>query len=95
MIENKKAVTPIVILVSVGFVLLVFYGLLYLPFFKLQKEMVNYILILVLWVLVQAIIIYGFYYVGNLGFKGFNLFKNKLQSWVLIIKKNIGFSYRR
>ena len=85
--KSKKALMPLMLILVVGTIILVIYGLLYLPFFKLQKEVVNYIITLVLWILIQVSIIYAFVKLGILGTKYFMKFKNNLNKWALNIKK--------
>lgn len=85
--KNKKAIVPIMVFITVGVVILILYGLLYLPFFKLQKEMVNYILVLVLWVTIQALIIFAVIKLGTYGYSYFMKFKNNINKWAFDIKK--------
>lgn len=76
-INNKKAVAPLFIFGIVFAVIIVIYLLLYLPIpaFTKLRTIVNYFLILLFFVGLQGLIIYGYYTLGRFAFKGFQRYK--------------------
>lgn len=91
---NKRGfVFPVIIFVILT--LLVVYIILYLPIpaFAQIKGIIHYIMILILWFVLQVGIIYAYYRVGTLAFRGFIIYKNKLQFWTFNVK-NFLFTQR-
>lgn len=88
-INRKKgvvAIFPIIVFVLLG--LLAIYLALHLPIpaFAKIRSLINYLMVIIFWVLLQIGIIYGYYRLGLLAKKGFNLYKNKVQRWTINVK---------
>ena len=89
MIKSKKGIATLFLLLIIVFVILIVYGLLYLPFFKLQKETVNYILVVIIWIMIQVGLIYGYIQIGRFSIKYFYKFRNSMNKWSLNIKNYV------
>jgi uncharacterized membrane protein YkvI len=84
---NKRGIVfPVLIFVVIA--LLFVYILLYLPIpaFAQIKGVIHYLMIIIIWFVLQIAIIYGYYRVGTLAFRGFMIYKNKLQLWTFNVK---------
>ena len=88
-INNKKGVAVFVPLISVAIVLLIFYVILYLPFFNSLRATVNYFLMIIFWILLQIFIIYGYFKLGEFSLKGFNAIKYKIAKLHIQVEKYI------
>lgn len=88
LMRNKKGVATFVIIAFVILGLLAIYLILHLPFpaFSKIKNLVNYVMILIVWIVLQIGLIYGYYRLGRLAVKGFSIYKNKLQVWTVDVK---------
>jgi len=86
--ENKRGVAPFVIIVFVILGLLIVYLTLHIPIpsFAKIKSLLNYIMILIVWVVFQVGLVYGYYRLGRLAKKGFKIYKGKLQIWTIKVK---------
>ena len=72
-------------------VLLALYMLLHLPIplFSEIKNLVNYIILILTFALVQIGFIYGYYKIGTLVVKGFRLYRKKIMLWNVNVKNFI------
>jgi len=86
---NKKGIAVFTALISITIVLLIFYVLLYLPFFSSLRATVNYFLMVIFWILFQIFIIYGYVKIGQYVSKGFNILKFRIAKLHLKISKYI------
>ena len=91
MTKNKKAVLTISIIMSVIFALIVIYLILFIPLpaFTRIRMTINYFLILILFILIQVGLIYGYYKLGKYATRGFNIIKTKLMNWSINIRNYI------
>jgi uncharacterized membrane protein YkvI len=90
-LKDKRGVAPLFFVLGVILVLVIIYILLFLPFpaFTKIRTIVNYFLIIILWIVLQVGIIYGYIKVG--GFIGKSIIKvqTKIQYWSMKIKRHI------
>ncbi len=77
---NKKGIAVIFIFIFIILTLIAIYMLLFLPIpaFTKIRVIINYFLIIILWLVIQALFLYGYFRIGLLAFKGFNLYKTKV-----------------
>ena len=86
---NKKGVIAPLFIVLFIFISLIFiYLLLYipLPFFEKGRVIINYFLIVILWIIIQVGLLYGYYKLGTLFLRVFNFIKTKVLTFSLKIK---------
>jgi amino acid transporter len=91
---NKRGfVFPVLIFVIIALIFV--YILLYLPIpaFAQIKGIIHYLMIVIVWFVLQIGIIYGYYKVGVLAVRGFRIYKNKLQLWTFNVKSFL-FTHR-
>lgn len=76
--RNKNGIAPLFVFAIVVAVIVVIYVILYLPFpsFTKIRTIVNYFLIILFWVGLQGLIIYGYYRAGKFVVSGFYRYKN-------------------
>lgn len=93
--KNKKGITPIFLIVIIALVLVALYVLLFLPIpaFTKIRTIINYIIIIIAWVILQIGIILGYYYLGKYAMKGFKIYQNKFRNIVLGIKRFLVMRY--
>lgn len=91
LMKSKRAIAPLfLILFSAFFLLTIYIGLFIpIPAFTKLRMMINYFLILVVWFILQAGLIYGYYRIGNFVVNGFLQFKSKLLKLSSRIEKYI------
>lgn len=79
---NKKAFSPIIAIMLVGVVILAFYLLLFLPIpaFTSLRKTINYFLVIGLWFLIQALLIYFYFKMGFYTKKILYTYKNFLRT---------------
>ena len=89
--NNKRGVAPLFIVLIIALILLAFYLFLFIPIpaFTKVRSIINYFIILILWVLVQVALIYGYYRLGKLVHRGYILFRTKFSSVSLKLEKYI------
>lgn len=58
-----------------------------IPAFASIRSMINYFMVLILWVVLQIAIIYGYYKLGMLVARGLSLYRGKLHLWMINIKE--------
>lgn len=68
------------VMVYIALALLVIYLILFIPIpsFTALRLTVNYFLIIGVWLLLQTVLVYGYYQIGRYSFKGISLLKNKV-----------------
>lgn len=90
---NKKAIGLIWLLIPLMIGLLIFYVILYLPIPSFQKLriVINYFLIIIFWVLLQVLIIFGYFEIGKFTIKGFKFIQYKFTNWTIGVKNYIIF----
>lgn len=89
---NKKGIAPIVIIVTIASILLGAYILINIsPNFAVQKikGIVNYLGIVVLFITIQVLFIYGYYKIGVYIKRGYYIYKNKILKWGFNFKKRV------
>lgn len=93
MTKNKKAIGKI--LISVILTLLGIYLSLYIlpesifPKAKLILNLINYFLILILFLIIQIGLIYAYYQLGKYAVRGFHIIQTKLINWSINIRNYI------
>lgn len=95
-LKNKRGVAPILVVLMILGVLLLFYIVLYLPIpaFKSLRYTINYWGIVLAFFSIQAGIVYLYYKVFSLFFKGFKDIQRNLMSYTDKFKKFIHFKMR-
>jgi hypothetical protein len=88
---NKKAFGTLYIILIIVFMLIATYLFLLLPFpaFTKIRAIINYFLILILWIVLQVGLIFAYYKVIRLAVKGFGIIKYKILRTSFNIKKYI------
>lgn len=86
--NNRKGIAPIFLVLVILLVLVAFYLVLWIPIpaFTKIRSVINYVLLLILFVAVQILIILGYYYTGKYIVKGVQLYKRKFQGLFLKIE---------
>lgn len=97
MIKNRKGVAGIVIVGIIALVLLAIYILLFLPVpsFTKLRSVVNYVLIILFWIIFQAGIILAYYHLGKLIVRGVRIYRNKFKNAITRIRSYLVFQGRR
>ena len=85
LLKSKKAIAPLFIVLMIVLVLIVIYCLLFLPFpaFKKLRVIINFFLIIILWIVIQVGLIYGYYSLGKVATKGLTITKAKMVNYSL------------
>ncbi len=91
---NKKGIAVIFVFGFIILALIGIYLLLFLPIpaFTKVRTIINYFLIIILWLVLQALFLYGYFRIGLLAFKGFNLYKTKVG--ILAFKTQQFFNFK-
>jgi hypothetical protein len=78
--QNRKGIAPIFIFLIIFAVFIAIYLFLLLPIPSFQKirAIVNLFIMIGVWFVFQGLIIYGYFQVGKLSKRGFNLYKNAM-----------------
>ena len=86
---NNKGLATFGIIVFVILGLIGIYLVLSLPIpaFASIRSLINYISILVVFIVFQIALIYGYYRLGKLAKIGFYIYKKKIQLWTLNVKQ--------
>lgn len=89
--KNKRGVATFTIIAGLLIALIIVYLILHLPIpaFTSIKNLINYFIVVILWFIVQTGIIYGYYRLGILVGKGYNIYKNKIHLWTVNVKNFI------
>jgi len=88
-IKNKRGFAPLFIILGIFLALIVIYLLLFLPFpsFTKVRTIINYFMIIILWIIIQAGLLYTYFKLGSFSVQGFNILKGKLVKVSLGLKK--------
>lgn len=89
MFKNRRGIAPIMIgLIIIG-VLILFYLLLFLPIpaFTAFRAVINYYLVLSIWVSLQILIVWGFVKLTMGVKKGIRTYKQNILRWNLKVKE--------
>jgi hypothetical protein len=83
MFNGKKGIAPLLVIGIFIIAMVVIYMFLFIPIpaFATIRNLINYILIILLWIIVQAIFILGYYYAGKyivLGYKKYKIIFDNL-----------------
>jgi hypothetical protein len=86
---NKKSFSIGFGLLSVILVIVMFYAVLWLPLFAKLRITINYFLIILLFIILQVGIVFGYYKLGFFFIKGFDFLKNKMTKFIINIHNYI------
>lgn len=91
LMKSKRAIAPLfLILFSVFFLITIYIGLFIpIPAFTKLRMMINYFLILIVWFIIQAGLVYGYYRIGSFVVNGLLQFKSKIMKFSSRIEKYI------
>lgn len=80
--KNKRGIATIFIFLIMFAVIIGIYLLLLLPIpsFAKVRAIVNYFLILAVWFVFQGLVVFGYFKLGKLSVRGYNLFKTKFRN---------------
>lgn len=86
--NNKKGVSTFVVLGFMVLGLLAIYLILHLPIpsFSPIKSLMDYVMIILFWIVLQIGLVYGYYQLGRLVGKGFYTYKKKVHLWNVKVK---------
>jgi hypothetical protein len=89
--SNKRGFVTMVALMWIIIALIGVYCLLFLPIpqFKVIRTTINYFLILLFWIVIQVVFVYGYYKIISFVVKNFFSLKSKVLGWSYKIKKYI------
>lgn len=93
--KNKKGIGIGAIIITIILALLGIYLTIYLlpdwifPKAKLVVNLINYFLILILFIGIQIGLIYAYYNLGKYTARGFNIIRTKLMNWSINIRNYI------
>ena len=87
-IIGKKGIAPLLAVLTIFFALIVVYCLLFIPIpaFTQIRMVVNYFLIIILWIIIQVALFYGYFKLGSFAFKGMRTLQHKVASMSLKIR---------
>jgi len=84
---NKKGlIFPIIIFVVIALLGVYMFLWLPVPSFAKIRSFVNYMIIIIIWLILQVGLIYGYYKLGGLASKGFSIYKSKIQMGTIRVK---------
>ena len=85
---NKRGVATFTVIAFLVVALLIIYVILHIPIpaFSKIKNLVNYFMIIIVWLVLQVGLIYGYYRLGLLASKGLKTYRTKIQLWTVNIK---------
>lgn len=80
--KNKKGIATIFVFLIIFAVIIGIYLFLLLPIpsFAKVRAIINYFLIIVVWFVFQGLIIFGYFKLGELSFKGYKILKKKFRN---------------
>jgi hypothetical protein len=89
--KSKRGIAPLFLILMIVFILIVIYCLLFIPIpaFTKVRMIVNYFLIIILWITIQTGLIFGYYKLISFAIKGFGTGKKKIANLSLKMKKYI------
>lgn len=76
-LKNNKGIAPIFIFLIIGLILIAVYLFLLIPIpaFTKIRGIINFVIIVFLWFLVQGLIIYGYFRLGKLAMVGYGYYR--------------------
>lgn len=91
MMKSKKGLAPMLIIGIFLISLLVLYTLLFIPIpaFTKIRILINFFLVGILFILIQALFIFLYFELGKYVVKGFSLLRTKITGWNKQINKLI------
>lgn len=86
--NDKRGVAVFVVVIFVVLALLGLYLVLHLPIpsFTKVRSLIDYIMVIVIWLVLQVGIVYGYYRAGILVKKGWFIYKSKIMLGTLKVK---------
>ena len=89
--SNRKALAPLFIILFIVLIMISIYCFLFIPIpaFTKLRMIINYFLIIILWLVIQAGFIYGYIKLGTFASRGIIKLKNKVINWSLDVRKYI------
>lgn len=86
---NKRgavAIFSIIIFVVIALLGIYLFLNIPIPAFAKLRNLINYFIIVIVWLVLQVGLIYGYYHLGKFATKGFYLYKNKIQMGTINVK---------
>lgn len=89
--KGKRGLAPLFIVLFIVLALIFIYCLLFLPIpaFTKLRMIINYFLIIILFLIIQVGFIYGYIKLGTFASRGIIKLKNKVMNWSLNLKNYI------
>jgi hypothetical protein len=89
--NNKKGIATITIITIIFLILIGIYLILLIPIpsFTKVRTIINYFLIIKLWIFLQGLIIYAYYNVAKYVTMGIRIYKKKVMNWSVNVKNYI------
>lgn len=77
---NKKGIAPIIVVAGIVLFLIVIYIVLQIPIrpFEKIRNLINYILILILWITLQVGVVYAYFQLGKLAVMGYRKYRDTI-----------------
>lgn len=90
---NKRSMAPFLVIIIIVLSMIAIYCLLYIPIpkFKEIRTIINYFLIIILWIILQVGLVYGYVQLGKLTEKGIKNVRNMMTKWSMNIRRFIIF----
>lgn len=90
-LKNKRGIAPLFFVLGVILILVIIYILLFLPFpaFTKIRTIINYFLIIILWIIIQVGLIYGYIQVGGFVSGSIKKVQTKVTDWSMQIRHHI------
>jgi len=90
-IKGKRGIAPLFIILIIILILIVVYCFLFIPIpaFTKLRTIINYFLIIILWITIQAGFILAYYKLGTLAVKGFTIVRTNILKWSLNVRNYI------
>lgn len=89
--KEKRGLAPLFVILFAILIMIGIYCLLFIPIpaFTKLRMIINYFLIIILWLVIQAGFIYGYFKLGTLARTGIITLKTKVVNWSLNLKNYI------
>lgn len=91
MLKNKKALAPFFLIAIMAGVLVLLYLILWLPIpaFTKIRATINFFMIFIFWILLQAGFVYAYFEVGKYVIQGARKFRKLINLWSFNVKRFI------
>jgi len=86
MMNKQGVVFSVIIFVAIALLGIYMFLWLPVPSFAKIRNFINYMMILLVWLILQVGLIYGYYKLGGLASRGFNIYKSKIQMGTIRVK---------